>query len=294
MGGHLSFDKLFSKIVKRFFWINMRDDVTKYCNSCLKCQEVNKIPKYNKAELASIPSSYPFQRLAMDCLGPLNRTRRGNSYIVVISDYFTKWTEAFATSNIEAGTVSRLLVDHYICRFGVPERIHTDQGSNFESRLFQNICQTLGISKTRTTPYYPQSDGMVERFNRTIVSMLSKCLEEEEDWDTILQKLMMCYRSSPHKTTGVSPYFAVFGREPSLPIDVIIKNDSENWENMDDYLEDIFQKQKKILKQIRDNSDKKFIEMKQYYNKSSHGSPYKPGDKVMYKNPHANSKFSKV
>ena len=96
----------------------------------------------------------------------------------------------------EATTVARILVNEFICRFGVPEQLHTDQGRNFESTLIKQICQLLGIRKTRTTPYHPQSDGMVERFNRTLLSLLSIATEEcEEDWDLKLPTIMMAYRS---------------------------------------------------------------------------------------------------
>ena len=91
----------------------------------------------------------------MDIMGPLPETEQGNRYILVVGDYFTKWKEAFAIRDMEAVTVARCLVNEVICRFGVPDSLHTDQGKNFESALVREICEVLGIKKTRTTPYHP-------------------------------------------------------------------------------------------------------------------------------------------
>ncbi|PIK53312.1 Retrovirus-related Pol polyprotein from transposon [Apostichopus japonicus] len=102
------------------------------------------------------------------------------------------------------------------------EKIHTDQGSNFESQLFRNLCKLLGVEKTRTTAYHPQSDGMVERFNRTVEEMLSKVVDaDQRNWDKCLPLVTMAYRSSVHDSTGISPAEMMLGREIDLPVDLI-------------------------------------------------------------------------
>ncbi|PIK58186.1 hypothetical protein BSL78_04910 [Apostichopus japonicus] len=155
----------------------------------------------------------------MDIMGPLPVSSRGNRYVVVIADYFTKWTEAFAIADMEAETVARVLVEEFICRFGVPEELHTDQGRQFESELFQHMCRLLDIHKTRTTPFHPQSDGMVERFNRTLEDMLSLVVSEnQKDWDAWLPYLLMAYRSAEHESTGFSPAEIMLGRMVTLPL----------------------------------------------------------------------------
>ena len=140
---------------------------------------------------------------------------------MVVSDYFTKWTEAYTIPNQEAETVTKKLVDEFVCHFGGSEILHTDQGRNFESKLVHEMCVLLGVRKTRTTPYHPQSYGQVERFNRTQTSMLSNYVaEKRRDWDAHLSKVLMAYRSSEHETTKCTPYF-MFGREVRLRVDIM-------------------------------------------------------------------------
>ena len=124
-------------------------------------------------------------------------------------------------SDMEATTVAKCLYD-FICRFGAPDMLAC-QGQNFESALISELCKLLGITKTRTTPYHPQSDGMIERFNRILLSMLSTVLGEEgeENWEVALPAVMLAYRSSPHQTTHQSPFMLTFGREVRLPVDVM-------------------------------------------------------------------------
>ena len=158
----------------------------------------------------------------MDILGPLPETPRGNCYILVIGDYFTKWKEAFPLRDTEAVTVARVLVNEFICRFGVPDSLHTDQGKNFEARIIKEICALLDIKKTGTTAYHPQSDGLVEKFNRTLLGMLSMMVKEDEQgWDLLLPTMLLAYWTSHHATTGVTPFELMFGRNPRLPEDVL-------------------------------------------------------------------------
>ena len=168
------------------------------------------------------------QMVAIDILGPLPVTLAGNKYILVAADYFSKWIEAYAIPNQEATTIARKLLDEMFCRFALPEKLHSDQGRQFEAEVTTQLCQFLQIEKTRTTPYHPQSDGLVERFNRTLLNMLSTCsMEHPSDWDLYLSKLCLAYNSSVQSTTGYSPFFLMFGREARLPIDLIYNLNGE-------------------------------------------------------------------
>ena len=135
-------------------------------------EEVPQQP--GRATLVSSCPGYPFERIALDIMGTPPTTESDQKYILVVGDYFMKWAEAFPLPNQEAKTVEEKLVNGVISSFGAPERIHTEQGRNFEAQLFKEMCNLFSIEKMRTTPYHPQSDGMVERMNRTIQDMLAK------------------------------------------------------------------------------------------------------------------------
>ena len=123
------------------------------------------MPK-QRAPQQVLKAGYPMRVIAMDLLGPLPKSSTGNSYVLVIADYFTRWVEAFALPHQEAKTVAKKLVDEVFCRFSPPNQLHSDQGRQFESDAIQEICPLLQIRKTRTTLYHPQPDGVVERVNK--------------------------------------------------------------------------------------------------------------------------------
>ena len=203
--GHLGVQKTLDKIRRRFYWVGQRQDVEDWCCRCEACVAARKpsVPGH-VASMQSSASGAPFQHIATDIVGPFPRTEKGSAYILVIGDYITKWVEVYPMKDMEAASVAVCLYD-FICRYGSPDFLHTDQGKNFESTLISDLCKLLSIVKARTTPYHPQSDGMIERFNRTLLGMLSSgILEEERNWEQILQAVMMAYRSSVHKATHVS------------------------------------------------------------------------------------------
>ncbi|CAI8036691.1 Retrovirus-related Pol polyprotein from transposon 412 [Geodia barretti] len=131
---------------------------------------------------------------------------------------FTKWAEAYAIPNQEATTIANKLVNEMLLRFSPPEQLHSDQGRQFESTLIAEICKCLGIHKTQTTPYHPQSDGLVERFNRTLLNMLATAMAGHPGtWEDHTQKVLLAYNTSTQSTTGFSPFFLMFSREARLP-----------------------------------------------------------------------------
>ena len=178
-------------------------------------------PKKAKAPLKTYNVGSPMERIAIDVLGSLPMAEAGNKYILVIADYYTKWVEAYPMANQKAQTVANLLVHEFISRFGVPLLIHSDLERNFESAVFAEICKLLDITKTRITPYHPQSYSMVERFHRTLETLLSKFVDDNQwDWDQHIPILLMSYRSTIHESTGCSPAKLMLGRDLTLPIDL--------------------------------------------------------------------------
>ena len=170
-GGHLGINKANEKIKERFYWASYKEDVIKHIRICTICEARKNPPRAAREKLGQYVVGEPLERVAIDFLGPLSRTEKGNKYVVIISDYFTRWIEAYTIKNQEAITIAKVFVEEFISRYGVPLQVHTDQGRQFESILFQDLCKMLQIEKTRTTPFNPKSDGLVERFNRTLEHM---------------------------------------------------------------------------------------------------------------------------
>ena len=155
----------------------------------------------------------------MDVLGPLPMTARGNQYILVMSDHFTKWVEAVPMPNQRAETVAKAFVDEVVTRHGVPTKLLTDQGRNFEADRMKQVLSLLGVQKLRTSPYLPQTDGQVERMNRTLKGILMAYVNKDQnDWDDHLPLALFAYRSSVHSSSGVSPFKAIYGREATTPL----------------------------------------------------------------------------
>ena len=149
----------------------------------------------------------------MDILNVCDPTPEGFRYILVIADYFSKWTEAFPMKNKCADTVADILVENIILRFGMPLVIHSDQGREFENGLMKSLCTLLGCTKTRTAPYHPESDGMIEIFNQTCLMMLSMFVNDRRDnWNELLPFVMHAYRTSVHESTGYSPFCLMMAR----------------------------------------------------------------------------------
>ena len=136
----------------------------------------------------------PMERIAIDIIGLLPQTTSGNNYIVVVCDYFSKWVECYPLPDQQAGTVGDTLVTNFFTRFGIPYTLHIGQGTHFEFHLFKHVCDLLGVQKTRTPPYRPQLDDLVEQFHRAIQQMLAFVNENRNDWDNHLSYLCIAYR----------------------------------------------------------------------------------------------------
>ena len=174
------------------------------------------------------PVGEPWERLAIDITGPHPRSRNGFTYILTGIDLFTKWAFAFPVRNHEAVTVAHVLVDRVFAVFGIPAQILSDRGAEFESKLMKEICGALDIEKLRTTSYKPSTNGCVERFHRSLNSLLAKVVSNNQrDWDEWLPSVLAAYHASTHESTGYTPNFLMFGREVRVPLDFAYE-DPEN------------------------------------------------------------------
>ena len=167
-------------------------------------------------EVGATKVGHPMQLVAVDILGP--EGAHGNSYVLVAADNFTRWTEAYA---MKEKTVTEKLTSELFW-FSPPEQLHSDQGRQFKSEPVADVCKLLHIQKTRMTAYHPQCDGLVERFNRTLLDMLATCNKDHPfDWRNHIRKVCMAYNTSVQSTTGYTPVYLMFGRQAKLPVDLM-------------------------------------------------------------------------
>ena len=221
-GGHFAFKKVYDRIRRNYWWKTMHADVHRFCRGCLVCASRKSTGRSIRPPLTPIPVGGPFHRVGVDIL-QLPLTTEGNRYVVCFVDYLTKWVEAFAVADQRAETIVRLFVEEVACRHGVPEELLSDRGANFLSDLMHCVCEILGVEKINTSGYHPQTDGLVERFNSTLINMISKsCEVQNHDWDQHLPYLLFAYRSSVQESTRESPFCLLYGRDPRIPTETVL------------------------------------------------------------------------
>ncbi len=218
LAGHLGEDRTRRLIASRFFWPGLDQDVHNYIRTCTACQLRKRNYRKVYSPLQPFETSRLFQRFAIDIVSypPV----LGYSAVLVVIDYSTRWPEAFPLRDQTAATIARVLYNNIICRFGVPEVIHSDRGANFQSSLMSELYTLCGITRTRTTAYHPQGDGLVERQIQTLSDTLSRVGSGRGDWLENLPSVLFALRVTPQASTGYSPYELLYGREPLLPADL--------------------------------------------------------------------------
>ncbi|GBC34259.1 DDE-type integrase/transposase/recombinase [Rhizophagus irregularis DAOM 181602=DAOM 197198] len=218
LSGHFSIDETYRRVKIRYYWPQMFTDVRHYVRTCDECQRRGKNRRVEP--LHPIKVGQPFDRLGMDIVGPLPKTKRGNTHIVVATEYLTKWPEARAIPNAKASSVVSFFYEDIICRHGCPKVLLTDRGTHFVNEMLDSLCIELGVKHKLSTAYHPQTNGLVERFNRTLCEALAKYANEnKDDWDIYLTSVLFAYRTKRHNTTRHEPFYLMYGREAILPIE---------------------------------------------------------------------------
>ena len=240
MSGHFSGEKLYKVLSCHWWWQGMYGDVITHCRSCPQCAIVNASGKVNKPPLHPIPVERVFQIIGVDIMD-LPLTESGNRHVVVFQDFLSKWPLVFPVPDQKAERLARLLVNEVVPFCGVPEALLSDRGTNLLSHLMTDVCRLLGIKKLNTTAYHPQCDGMVERFNRTLKTMLRKHADVfGKQWDKFLPGVLWAYRNTPHDSTGEKPSFLLFGIDCRSPTEAAYLKPADIYPvDIDDYREEL-------------------------------------------------------
>ncbi len=220
--GHQGVERTTTLVRQRCYWPFMRQDIERWCQECTRCLTAKAVQPKVRTFMGSLLASRPLEIVAID-FTTLERASDGRENLLVVTDVFSKFAQAYPTSDQRAGTVVRILTERWFYIYGVPKRIHSDQGRNFEGELLKRLCQLYGIEKSRTSPYHPEGNGQCERFNRTLHDLLRTLPpEQKKRWPHHLPQLLFAYNTSVHSSTGFSPYELMFGRKPLLPIDSLL------------------------------------------------------------------------
>jgi transposase InsO family protein len=213
-GGHLGERRTVEQVRRRAYWPGWAAQTRATCRHCGECAQYKRGKAPRQGPLQSMLVGMPWERVGIDITGPHPKSRNGFTYMLTVVDYFTKWSDAFPIRNQEAVTVAKVLVDRVFSYFGVPLQIVSDRGANFESHLFNELCRRLNIDHVRTTAYKPSTNGLVERFHRTLNSIMGKVVaENQRDWDIHVPYALAAYRATIHDSTGYTPTFSFWGEK---------------------------------------------------------------------------------
>ena len=218
--GHLGLEHMLDLMCDRFFWPHMAVQAKEHIGKCHPCLAFQA--RQPKAPLKNIMATHPLELVHLDflCLEP-GKGQEEN--VLVITDHFTRYTQAYVTRTHIAQSMVKTLWDKFIVHYGLPEKILTDQGCNFESQLVADLCELMGVQKIWTSPYHLQTNGQCERFNSTLINMLGTlCKEKKSEWKNHVGTLVHAYNCTQNSATGFSPCYLMFGRQPRLLVDVAL------------------------------------------------------------------------
>ena len=280
-GAHLGIAKTCGRVLTHYWWPGLHQYVADRCHSCAVCRgrDAGRAPK---PPLNPIPVGGPFERLGIDVL-QLPKSRSGKKYAIVVMDYLTKWPEVFTTSKQDTLTIAKLLMEQVVPVHGVPRELLSDRGGCFLSNLICELYRLLGIRKVNTTAYHPKTDGMVERFNRTLIEMLAKTAERDpRRWDQHVPFVLFAYRTSPHEATGETPFKLLYGREAVLPTDELLWPPQEKNEVfLDTYIDEVTTQMSEAWTLAQDHIRKAQAKQKKYHDRKARTPDFKVGDRVL-------------
>lgn len=229
LSGHPGGTKLYLSLRRDFYWPTLAMDCHATAKLCATCAR-NRVKLWKKKKpLKLFPAKAPLEYVSIDILGELIRSKRGNRYLLVITDRFSKLVKTVPLKRITAPVIARAFIHHWVYYYGPPDNLLSDNGKQFVARFFQDVCRILGVKNVFTTTYHPQCNGQVERYNRTLLAALRHYISDHpKDWDLYTDTLCYAYNTQVHSTTKFAPFELVLSRRPpALPLEVSSQDDGE-------------------------------------------------------------------
>lgn len=300
IGGHMGVQKTMDRILSKFYWPGMHNDVSRFCKSCDICQRTIQKGRISKVPLDQMPMvDVPFKRIAVDLIGPIYPvSENGNRYILTVVDYATRYPEAIALPSIETTRVAEALLDIY-SRVGFPEEVLSDLGTQFTSSMMKEVSRLISVTQLNTSPYHPCCNGLVEKFNGTLKIILKRlCSERPKDWDRYISAVLFSYREVPQESTGFAPFELLYGRDVRGPMEILkeiwVKERSSDEEEPSisyQYVIDLRNRIEKTCEIAQSEIQKSSKRYKKYYDRNTKPRYLKPGDQALILLPTDNNKL---
>uniref|UniRef100_H3BHK6 Gypsy retrotransposon integrase-like protein 1 n=1 Tax=Latimeria chalumnae TaxID=7897 RepID=H3BHK6_LATCH len=281
--GHLGVDRTVDLLQHRFYWPRLYASTKSWITKCRRCC----LRKTRPPEL-NVTTTEPLELVCIYFL-TLDKSRGGIEDVLILTDHFTRYAQAYACPNQKAATVVHVLWRNFFSHYRFPSCLHSDQGCSFESDLIRELCKVAGIKKTRTTPYHAQCNGGPEHFNTTLMDMIGTLESSQKvSWKDYLQTLTHAYNVTRHESTGYSPFFLMFGRHPRLPIDIAFGMTPSMEEEETEYNEYVAQLKNRLRTAhslAKEFSGRSKDCYKQNYDKKVRADiPVEEGDRVLVQN----------
>jgi transposase InsO family protein len=299
LGNHLGRDKTVALMRTLYYWKGMCDDVKEYLRRCEPCQMNNKKTVTAVPEMTPVDiKPKPFQKVGIDLIGPFLNPKdtsqplsaNGYRYVLNIMDYYTKFPESYCLFTKSAAEVAEKIFD-LRCRYGMLEIIISDMGGEFNNKLMKEVCKYFKIKHINTSAYHPQANGMIERFNQTMKSMINKTMQDGDgpNWDQYIQSVCYSYRITKHATTKYSPFFLLYNQHPLLHECGLPEDATElSEEQLEDHLQKTIEVRHKIASKVMDNIHHAQLKQKEAYDQrhkiEERKQIYDIGEKVLVKN----------
>lgn len=280
LGGHQGQKRSLLKIQQKYMWENMTRDVKNYVKNCELCQKVKHGGGARQPMQITTTATRPWQRLAVDIVGPLPQTYRGNKYLLTAQDELTKFLFAIPLPNQTAEEIAKALTDNILLVYGGPDSILSDQGANFMSEVFRNTCKFFKARKIRTTAFHPMTNGGLERSHLVLKDYLRTFAgHDSQNWDEWVKPAVFTYNTSENASTKFTPFNLLYGWEPRIPFGS--HRAPEVVYNYSNYLADLKNKLQNAHAIARESIIKAKEVSKGYYDKNVKQREFEVGAKVL-------------